>query len=113
MTIYEHLQEVNRKFKFSNNGVLYLNSFERKEQPHTKSNKPFSLWKTEEGRNISKKAKAEINKARVHGNRNSSFEMQNGILNFVQGKPAPKEVKEEDVKTKEELLAEEYGEKVG
>lgn len=112
MTIYEAMQENCQKFKFSNSGVLYLNTFERHEQPHTKSNKPFSLWKTEEGRNIGKKAKAEINKARVHGNRNSSFEMQDGVLKFVPNKNIIKEVTEEDEKTKEEILAEQYGEEL-
>lgn len=106
MNIYEHMQEAKQKFKFSNNGVLYINTFEPKEVPHTKSNKPFSLWKIEEGKRISNKVKAEINKARTHGNRNSSFELRDGILKFVQGKPVPKEEKVEEV---EELTeAEKY-----
>ena len=98
MNIYEHMQEAKQKFKFSNNGVLYINTFE--------PNQPFSLWKIEEGKRISNKVKAEINKARTHGNRNSSFEMKDGILKFVQGKPVPKEEKSEEV---EELTeAEKY-----
>ena len=103
MNIYDHMQEACQKFKFSNSGVLYINTFERKEEPHTKSNKPFSLWRIEEGKQISTKAKAEINKARTHGNRNSSYELHDGILKFVPGKPVPKE---EEVKEEEAELTE-------
>lgn len=96
MTIYEIMQEQNKKFKFSKHGVLYLNEFSPKEESVTKAkykDKPFALWKVEEGKRITKVAKDEINKARIHGNPvNANYELQDGILHFVQGKPEEKVV---------------------
>jgi hypothetical protein len=103
MTIYEIMQENQQKFKFSKNGNLYLNTFEKREEPKNAKlkNKPFALWKTEDAKRIAKKAKDEMNKARVHGNpNNANYEMQDGVLHFVPGKPKVKVeevVKEEDI----------------
>ena len=107
MTIYEAMQENQQKFKFSKSGVLYLNTFEKKEEPKTAKlkDKPFALWKAEEAKKITKKAKDEMNKARVHGNpNNANYEMQEGILHFVPGKAKVKVeevVKDEDEVTEE------------
>lgn len=108
MTLYEIMQEQGKKFKFSKSGVLYLNDFEHKEEiPKAKyKNKPFSLWKSEEGKKIDKSAKDEINKARIHGNPNfANYELSEGILKFVPGKVKPKE--EEEVNKEEEVVEEE------
>lgn len=89
MTIYEMMQENQQKFKFSKSGILYLNTFEKREEPKKAKlkDKPFALWKAEEAKKITKKAKNEMNKARVHGNpNNANYEMQEGILHFVPGK---------------------------
>lgn len=102
MTIYEAMQENQQKFKFSKSGVLYLNTFEKKEEPKIAKfkDKPFALWKAEEAKKITKKAKDEMNKARVHGNpNNANYEMQDGVLHFVPGKP---KVKVEEVVKEEE-----------
>lgn len=99
MTIYEALQEQNKKFKFSKSGVLYLNTFEPRENSEKAKlkDKPFALYKTEESKRIDKKAKAEINKARVHGNAaNATYEMQEGILHYV-ANPVKAKKKEEDI----------------
>ena len=107
MTIYEMMQENQQKFKFSKSGVLYLNTFERKEEPKKAKlkDKPFALWKTEEAKKINNIVKDEMNKARVHGNpNNANYEMQEGILRFVPGKPKVKVeevVKDEDEVTEE------------
>jgi len=89
VTIYEMMQENQQKFKFSKSGILYLNTFEKREEPKKAKlkDKPFALWKAEEAKKITKKAKNEMNKARVHGNpNNANYEMQEGILHFVPGK---------------------------
>ena len=102
MTIYEAMQENQQKFKFSKSGILYLNTFEKREEPKKAKlkDKPFALWKTEEAKKITKKAKDEMNKARVHGNpNNANYEMQEGILRFVPGKV---KVKVEEVVKEEE-----------
>lgn len=98
MTLYEIMQENCQKFKFSKHGVLYLNTFEKKEEKVEEAkykNKPFSLWKTENAKKIAKEAKNEINKARLHGNpNNANYELQDGVLRFVPGKA---KVKTEEV----------------
>lgn len=106
MTIYEMMQENQQKFKFSKSGILYLNTFEKREEPKKAKlkDKPFALWKTEEAKKINKTVKDEMNKARVHGNpNNANYEMQEGILHFVPGKP---KVKVEEV-IKDEVTEEE------
>ena len=111
MTIYEILQEEQKKFKFSKKGILYLNSFAKEEEDKPKrKDKPFSLYKVEEGKRINKKAKDEMNKARAHGNpTNATYEMKEGILHFVPSKTAPKveeeEVKEEEITAEDETVA--------
>lgn len=103
MTIYEAMQEAHQKFKFSKSGVLYLNTFEKKDnvKPHKLSKKPFALWKAEEGRRIADVVKEEINKARVGGYKEANYEMKDGYLHFVPEKNKPKKKEEEQASDKE------------
>lgn len=110
MTIYEILQEQQKKFKFSKKGILYLNEFEVKEEPKKSkvNKKPFMLYKLEEGRAINKKAKNEMNKARVHGNSQfATYELgKDGVLEFVPASEVARRVKEEaEAKKKAEMEA--------
>ena len=99
MTIFEIMQEQQKKFKFSKKGILYLNEFEVKEEPKKSkvNKKPFMLYKLEESKAINKKAKDEINKARVHGNSQfATYELgKDGVLEFVPASEIARRAKEE------------------
>ena len=82
MTIFDVMQEKGQKFKFSKQGVLYLNNFEVKETEKV-AKKPYCLWKIEEGKRITNKALFELNRARVSGEKEPNFELKDGVLEFV------------------------------
>lgn len=83
MTIYENMQEKGQKFKFSKAGVLYLNTFEVKKPKKVQSN-PYCLWKLEEGKRISDKALAEINRAK--DDKDPNFELVDGVFMYKKAK---------------------------